>query len=97
MLYENKVNELLILKNVNSKVLFLVLYQPKFPYQKIHRFQEFWCNLQNLNYIAISYLVTIDKKIVRVIVGKEGDDCCENGKVPIMYDYTIESSRYSIL
>src|SRR2546429_3632868 len=45
MLYENKANELLILKNVNGKVLILVLYQPKFPYQKIHRFQEFWCNL----------------------------------------------------
>ena len=40
--------------------------------------------------------MTIDKEIVRVIVGKEGDDCCEDGKVPIMYDYTIESSRYSI-
>jgi len=37
-----------------------------------------------------------DKEIVRVIVGKESDDCCEDGKVPIMYDYTIESSRYSI-
>ena len=38
----------------------------------------------------------IDKEIVRVIIGKEDDDCFEDGKVPIMYDYTIESSIYSI-